>query len=114
MSFKNIKTATDLANEVQAATNQQTKQQALDEYNAAMEAMIGKVPNTELSSWAKQETEARNLAGATPLIDGLIVSRGLAETREELAAKIIANSNAYTAGYAQVLGAYQAKLKAIV
>jgi len=90
------------------------QKQALDEYNTAVEAMIGKVSQAELASWAKQEAEARNLTGATPLIDGLIVSRGLAETREELAAKIIANSNAYTAGYAQVLGTYQAKLKAIV
>lgn len=113
MAFTNIKTAAYLATEAQDAANEQAKQQALAEYNTAIEAMIGQVPHTELASWAKQETEARNLTGMTPLIDGLIVSRGLGETKAELAAKIIANADAYAIGYAQVLGAYQAKLKDI-
>lgn len=83
------------------------------DYDSAIKKLIGDVPNTELSSWPKQESEARNLDKETPLIDGLIVSRGLGETREELAAKIIANADAYAVGYAKVLGEYQAKLKAI-
>lgn len=90
------------------------KQQALSDYEKAIEAMIGKVPNTELSSWSKQETEARNLDKPTPMIDQLIISRGQSETREQLAAKIIANADAYAVGYAQVLGEYQAKLKLLV
>ena len=111
--FKNIKTAEQLAQEKAQADLVRAKQQALSEYESAIEAMIGKVPNTELSSWAKQETEARNLDKPTPMIDQLCISRGLGETREELAAKIIANADAYAVGYAQVLGEYQAKLKEI-
>lgn len=90
------------------------KQQALQEYNQAVELLIGQVPNTELSSWTKQETEARNLNLPTPMLDQLVISRELGETREELADKIIANADAYAVSYAQVLGEYQAKLKAIV
>ena len=90
---------------------EQAKAQALTEYETAIEAMIGKVPNTELSSWAKQESEARNLDKPTPMLDTLVISRGLGETKEELATKIIANADAYAVGYAQVLGEYQAKLK---
>lgn len=92
---------------------EQAKSQALQDYNQAVEAIIGQVPNTELSSWTKQETEARNLTGPTPMIDQLIISRNQGETREVLAVKIIANADAYAVGYAQVLGEYQAKLKAI-
>lgn len=113
MAFTNIKTAADLATEAQASTNEQAKQQALTEYNESITAMIGQVPNTELSSWAKQETESRNLDQPTPMIDQLIISRGLGETREELATKVIANADVYAVGYAQVLGEYQAKLKTI-
>ena len=111
--LKNIKTSEELAQEKAKADLEQAKAQALTEYEAAIEAMIGRVPHTELSSWAKQEAEARNLDKPTPMIDQLVISRGLGETREELAAKIIANADAYAIGYAQVLGEYQAKLKAL-
>lgn len=97
----------------QSELDSQAKQKALQDYNQAVEAIIGQVPNTELSSWTKQETEARNITGPTPMIDQLIISRGLGETREVLAAKIIVNADAYAVGYARVLGEYQAKLKAI-
>mgnify|MGYP006875470917 CR=1 FL=1 len=92
------------------AESYKAKSQALYEFNQAIEAIKGDIPELESSSWYKQELEARNLNGPTPLIDGLIISRGLDETREELAAKIIAKADAYAIAYAKALGEYQAKL----
>ena len=71
----------------------------------------------EMMTWPKQEQEARALvtdpAAPTPLIDGLVISRGMGETREVLAGKIIAAAD-YKAGLiADCLGKYQAAKKAI-
>ena len=96
-----------------APTTEQAKAKALIDFNNAVDVLTDNAPERESASWGKQELEARNLNSQTPLIDGLIVSRGLGEASEELAAKIIANADAYATAYAQVLGEYQAKLKAL-
>lgn len=88
-------------------------QEALSEFNSSVKLLTEPAPGYESDSWVKQELEARNLSAATPLIDGLVLSRGLSETREELAAKIIANADKYTVAYASALGIYHAKIKAI-
>jgi hypothetical protein len=67
----------------------------------------------EMMTWGKQEQEARALVAdpiaVTPMIDGLVVARGLGETREQLAQKIIMAAD-YKAGLiADCLGKYQVK-----
>lgn len=104
--------------EVAAYNKEQAKQQALETYNQQVKALIGQVPNTELSSWTKQEAEARafiaSSTATTPMLDQLLVSRAVkGETKTILANKIIANADAYAVAYAKVLGEYQAALKAI-
>jgi hypothetical protein len=86
-------------------------------YNTAISSLVGDTDKFELASWAKQEEEAKayiasNIA-ITPLLSGMVASRGLGETVLDLAHKIIAKSDAYQVAYASILGTYQAKQKAI-
>jgi hypothetical protein len=86
-------------------------------YNTAISALVGTTDQYELTSWAKQEEEARSYIGDNtaiiPLLSGLVVARGLGETVFDLAHKIIAKADAYQVAYASILGTYQAKQKAI-
>lgn len=86
-------------------------------YNAAVRAMTGNTDPAEMASWTKQEQEARawiaDNAVITPIIDNLIIGRAMGESKANLVAKIITKADAYTVAYAQVLGAYHAKQKAI-
>lgn len=90
------------------------KSLALTEFNETITMLTGNTPKVESDSWPKQEIEARDLTKQTLLIDQLIIDRGLGETREQLATKIIANADAYAPLYAKALGVYQAKIKALV
>lgn len=71
----------------------------------------------EMMTWGKQEQEARALmadpASLTPMIDGLVISRGLSETREQLAGKIILAADYKTGLIAECLGEYQAQKRAL-
>lgn len=71
----------------------------------------------EMLTWTKQEQEARALlddeTAKTPLIDGLIVSRGLEETREELAQKIVGAADFTAIQIAKHLGEHQAAKRSI-
>jgi hypothetical protein len=86
-------------------------------YNASVSALVGSTDQYELTSWAKQEAEARAYVAdntiSTPLLSGMIVARGLGETVLDLSNKIISNADAYQTAYATILGTYQAKQKAI-
>jgi hypothetical protein len=117
MTFKNIKTKEQLYAEKSANDKQQALAQAKQDYDNAIKTLIGDVPYIEIASWDKQEQEARALLAdstvATPFLDGLIVSRGLGETRLELAGKVVANADAYVVGSAQALGEYQKRVKEI-
>lgn len=99
--------------ELTAQDKAKASQTALALLNETVSMITGNTPKVESDSWGKQENEARDLTKPTPLIDGLIISRGLGETREELAAKIIANADAYAIYYAKALGEYQAAIKAL-
>lgn len=100
---------------------EQIKEQLLtkakQDFELGIKELIGEVPYIEITSWDKQEQEARSLladsAATTPFIDALLIGRNLGETREELAGKIVANADAYAIGAAQLLGEYQAKVKEI-
>jgi hypothetical protein len=86
-------------------------------YSTAITALVGNTDQYELTSWTKQEAEARAYVAdnkvLTPLLSGMVVARGLSETVVDLAHKIIANADAYQVAYATILGTYQAKQKAI-
>jgi hypothetical protein len=86
-------------------------------YQAALRAMVGATDSAEMASWTKQETEARawtaDNGAVTPIIDNLLIGRAMAETKAELVGKIIAKADGYTVAYAQVLGMYHAKQKAL-
>lgn len=93
----------------------------IEHLDKQLTAEIGKInegaSQNEMMTWAKQEQEARALIAdplaVTPMIDGLIVSRGLGETREQLANKIIAAANHKAGLIADCLGKYQASKRAI-
>jgi hypothetical protein len=86
-------------------------------YNDSISALVGGTDKFELASWTKQEAEARAYVAdntvATPLLSGLVTARGLGETVAQLANLIIDKANAYETAYANILGTYQAKQKAI-
>lgn len=88
-----------------------------NDYETSVKAMTGNTDPAEMASWTKQEQEARawiaDNAVITPIIDNLIIGRAMGESKADLAAKIITKADAYTVAYAQVLGAYHAKQKAI-
>lgn len=71
----------------------------------------------ELASWTKQETQARawivDNATVTPIIDALLLTRNMGETKEELINKIIAKSDAYETLYGAILGKFHNREKAL-
>lgn len=87
---------------------------ALARLNAACEAELAKLkagfPASEVDSWAKQEREARMLqadqATATPLLSAIAAARGL--TVAELAARVLAKSDAYAVAAGALIGRRQA------
>jgi len=86
-------------------------------YNTSVTALVGNTDQYELTSWTKQESEARAYVvsnkAITPLLSGMVVARGLGETVLQFANLIIANADAYRNAYATILGTYQANQKAI-
>lgn len=91
--------------------------EATENYKASISTLVGNTDQYEIASWAKQEAEARAYIAdktiTTPLLSGMVVARGLGETVADLAKIVIAKADAYQAAYATILGAYQAKQKAI-
>jgi len=86
-------------------------------FSTEVNAITSNAQDHEMVSWRKQEDEARAYTAdntvATPFIDAQVVTRQL-ETKDELVAKIIANSDAYQVTYAGLLGKYQNLQKAII
>lgn len=87
------------------------------DYENAVKEMTGNTDPAEMASWTKQEQEARawiaDNTAITPIIDNLIIGRAMGESKADLVAKIISKADAYAVAYAQVLGAYHAKQKAL-
>lgn len=71
----------------------------------------------EAVSWAKQEAQSRawivDNATVTPIIDALLLTRNMGETKEELINKIIAKSDAYETLYGAILGKFHNREKAL-
>ena len=81
------------------------------EYESAIAQLTAGTPESEKSTWAKQEAEARayaaDNAATTPLIDGIATARGVG--RVYLIGKIIEKADAYTIAISQLTGERQAK-----
>lgn len=73
-------------------------------------ALVSSVSSIEVSTWAKQETEARGWLNdntyPTPLLDGILVSR-TKYTKQTLAEKIITKADAYASAIGTQLGLKQ-------
>lgn len=84
-------------------------------YEQTKLTISGPVDPAEMTTWTKQEAEARayiiDPTTFTPIMDGLLVGRNLGESKLELAQKIIKNADAYTSVFSYTLGRYQARLK---
>lgn len=80
-------------------------------FNATMSQIVGDTPAHEISSWGKQEAEARAFANAatslnpTPLIDSLASARGIPKTL--LARKIIQKADLFSSYSGQLIGKRQ-------
>ena len=86
------------------------KAELLNSFNDATKAIADVLPH-EMTSWKDQEDEARAYVAdnttLTPVLDALVIARGLGETVAELANKVIANADAYRQAYYPLLGKYQ-------
>lgn len=80
------------------------------EFSKAMNAVVAGYPEKEISSWAKQETEARayqaNNNAITPLVDALSQARGL--EKAELVSRIIAKADLFASVSGSLIGKRQA------
>lgn len=80
-------------------------------FNLDMSQIVGDTPAHEISSWVKQESEARSFADAattlkpTPLIDNLAAARGI--SKGLLAGKIIQKADLYSSYSGQLIGKRQ-------
>jgi len=92
-----------------------TDEELLKSINIWYEAEVAKltkgVPNTEISTWDKQESEARTYLtdanALTPFIDNLVQARGI--TKEYLVNKIIEKADAYAIALGTLTGERQKK-----
>lgn len=112
---KDLKNALDI--EALKDAKQKAAQTIASNHKNAINGITGGVDSAEMASWTKQESEARAWVtdnnASTPIIDNLIIGRNMGENKADLVSKIIAKADAYAVAYAQLLGAYHAKQKAI-
>lgn len=95
-------------------TLEQIKAEKLAELNASFSQAIGTIkagyPPEEIESWAKQESEARALVAGTaknpPLLTAMALARGIDVMN--LAARVIANADAWIALSGTLIGKRQA------
>ncbi len=75
-------------------------------YEAAVNALTAGYPASEISSWPKQEAEARawvaNNSVSTPWMDAAVAVRGI--TKDDLAARIISHADLFSAASGQLSG----------
>ena len=88
----------------------------LNEFNKAV-AKLSDVTPHEMTSWRKQEEQSRAYVAdnsvVTPMLDAIIESRGLSESKVDFATLVIDYADAYEASYGALLGKYQ-KLSKII
>jgi len=93
----------------QAELKQSKRTEINADFEKAMQHIVGSYPANEVSSWAKQETEARayvaNNSAATPLIDALAASRSV--NKDELVTRIIAKADLFAGISGTLIGRRQ-------
>jgi hypothetical protein len=84
-------------------------QELRETFDGYLNQLVLSYPVSEISSWAKQESEAKdyvlNNEAFTPLLDSLALSRGIAKS--ELAEKILNKSSAYATSVGKLIGTRQ-------
>ncbi len=91
-------------------TDKETKLTYINNWYETEVAKLTKgVPNTEISTWDRQEAEARayvaDNSASTPFIDNLVLARGV--TKEYLVGKIIEKADAYAIAVGVLTGERQ-------
>lgn len=85
-------------------------------YETAVSQLTSTVPQSEIATWTKQESEARayllDNTVSTPLIDSIATARGIG--KDYLVAKIIEKADAYAVAIGILTGIRQAKEKDIL
>lgn len=99
----------------EAELAKQAKAQINSEYELAVRELTTGVPDSEKSTWLKQEQEARaylaDSATATPLLDALSAARGTEKSL--LVGRIIAKADLYAQAIGTLTGIRQAKEDAL-
>lgn len=98
----------------QARLSRQSK--LTNDFNTAVVALSDAQPH-EMASWRKQEEQARAWNAdntiATPIIDAILATRNLGETKQQFVDIVISNADAYETAYGTMLGKFQNLIKAI-
>lgn len=96
-------------------TAEQVRAEINAAYSNAINVIADQYPDTERDSWAKQEAEARAYLAdnnaATPLLSAIATARGI--TVDDLAARVVANADAYTVTAGEIIGRRQARMDEI-
>lgn len=87
-----------------------------NEFEDSVAQLTSSTPQSEISTWIKQESEARewlkDKSAVTPLIDAICANRGV--EKDYLVSKIIEKSDAYAVEIGRLTGIRQAKEKLIM
>lgn len=94
---------------IQSGTYESALKNINDWYEGEVAKLTKGAPNTEISTWDKQEREARayvaDNSASTPFIDNLVLARGV--TKEYLVGKIIEKADAYAIAVGALTGERQ-------
>lgn len=100
---------TEQSSLIKSATYESALKNINDLYEGEVAKLTKGVPNTEISTWDKQEREAiayvAYSSASTPLIDNFVLARGV--TKEYLVGKIIEKADAYTIAVGVLTGERQ-------
>lgn len=111
IDFSQMVTAQTRAAEALTSARLAAHARTIDLINAAASAVTGPVPLAEMMSWTAKEEAARRLLSmpegvSDPVIEAIIGGEAavMGETNEALAARIIANADAYRSIVAHLAG----------
>ena len=87
-------------------------------FNTKVDAIAPFTPSHEMTSWRKQEEQAKawfdNNLVDTPIIDSIMVTRGGVETKSEFVDLILTKAALYESAYGALLGKWQKLYKQII
>lgn len=87
----------------------ETKNQIDSDYETKVQSLTAGIPESEIKTWTKQESEARGYTAdntyPTPLIDALVTERGV--PKDYLVSKILEKADMYAKEVGKLTGARQ-------